>query len=369
MTEELTDIERDSHRPLSTLLSHALIAFTIELDNEFEARMPHRTTARGKTPGAKYAPWLVSMAMWSNCMRFVDETGISVRKLEQFARTPTNLNGMERWGYVTVEPAPTDPRPRPPQADWMVRPKPGGLRAREVWRPLFPEIESRWRGRFGEENVNSLLGALSSIVGRLDFDLPDCLPILGYGMTARLDPRPRHPADPDHSESTLPSFLARVLMTLTLDFEAQSTVSLAICANILRIAATPILIRDMPRLSSVSKEAIAMSIGYLERCGCATVESGRDRTFVLTEKGFEARDRYLDLIWKVEEGLRTRFGNDAIEDLRHVLEVVAGVDSIDARLLDGIRPPKEGWRASSIKPADLPHYPMVLHRGGYPDGA
>jgi methyltransferase (TIGR00027 family) len=52
--------------PLSALLSQALVAFTIECDNEFERQMPHSTTSQGRVPGA---PWLVSMAMWSNCLR------------------------------------------------------------------------------------------------------------------------------------------------------------------------------------------------------------------------------------------------------------------------------------------------------------
>jgi hypothetical protein len=34
---------------LPTLLSHALVAFTNEFDNEAEHRMPHRTTSHGPT--------------------------------------------------------------------------------------------------------------------------------------------------------------------------------------------------------------------------------------------------------------------------------------------------------------------------------
>jgi len=39
-------------RPLSALLSQALIAFTIELDNEFERRMAHLATDDGGTQGS-----------------------------------------------------------------------------------------------------------------------------------------------------------------------------------------------------------------------------------------------------------------------------------------------------------------------------
>jgi hypothetical protein len=55
----------EGHLPLPALVSQALVAFIIEFDDEFERRMPHRTTNHGSTPGAHDAPWLVSMAMWA----------------------------------------------------------------------------------------------------------------------------------------------------------------------------------------------------------------------------------------------------------------------------------------------------------------
>ena len=78
--------------PLPTMLSQVLAAFTIEFDNEFERQMPHRTTNHGATSGSRAGPWLVSMAMWSNCMQFVGEEGVTVHDLEDLARTTTNLN-------------------------------------------------------------------------------------------------------------------------------------------------------------------------------------------------------------------------------------------------------------------------------------
>ncbi len=39
------------------------------------------------------------------------------------------------------------------------------------------------------------------------------------------------------------------------------------------------------------------------------------------------------------------------------------------RLAAGLEPPPGGWPASLRSPATLPHYPMVLHRGGFPDGS
>jgi hypothetical protein len=79
--------------PLSALFSLAWTAFTIEVDNAFEARMPHRTTRWGHPRGV----WLVPHAMGWTCMRFVGATGVSLRELEGLARTRTNINPMLRW--------------------------------------------------------------------------------------------------------------------------------------------------------------------------------------------------------------------------------------------------------------------------------
>jgi hypothetical protein len=52
---------------LSALLSHALVAFTIELDNEYEHRTIHRTTVQRAVGGDLRGPWLTSFAMYANC--------------------------------------------------------------------------------------------------------------------------------------------------------------------------------------------------------------------------------------------------------------------------------------------------------------
>jgi len=88
--------------PLPTLLSQVVVAFIIEFDNEFEHRTPHRTTLDRSGTGT----WLTLMVMWWNCMRFAREEGITVGELEDLARTQTNWNGMERWGYIVVAPDP-----------------------------------------------------------------------------------------------------------------------------------------------------------------------------------------------------------------------------------------------------------------------
>jgi DNA-binding MarR family transcriptional regulator len=145
--------------PLSALLSQVLVAFTIECDNEFERRMPHRTSNYGSTAG-QGTPWLVSMAMWWTCMRFVGKDGITVAELARRARTGTNLPGMLRWGYISVEPDPADARPRPPRSDWVIHATPAGRRAQELWRPLTGVIEARWAARFGADELANLRESL-----------------------------------------------------------------------------------------------------------------------------------------------------------------------------------------------------------------
>jgi hypothetical protein len=66
----------DGPLPLPTLVSHALVAFTIEFDNEAERRLPHRTIDYGPAGVGLHAPWLVSMAMWFNCMRWLEKDGV-----------------------------------------------------------------------------------------------------------------------------------------------------------------------------------------------------------------------------------------------------------------------------------------------------
>jgi hypothetical protein len=57
------------------LLSHVLVAFTMEFDNEFERQMLHRPARHGSTAGSLHAPWLVSLVMWSNCMAICQRGG------------------------------------------------------------------------------------------------------------------------------------------------------------------------------------------------------------------------------------------------------------------------------------------------------
>jgi DNA-binding MarR family transcriptional regulator len=372
--------------PLPALLSRPLVAFTIEFDNESEHRLPHRTTW-GPAAGSRRGPWLVSQAMWANFMQFVGAGGAPLRDLDDLARI-TNLAGLERWGYIVVHPDPADGRPVPPRRDWIVAPTPAGRRAQHVWQPLADMIEDRWRDRFGASDVIALRAALAALVAGLDVELPPYLPVVTNEMFADIAGfRARPPAVQAGRGTDLSMLLSQVLLAFTLDFEGESPVSLAVSINALRVLTDGgIRVRDLPGLTGVSKEALSMAVGILVRRGYAVVQpdqaAGRGKVVRLTPQGRSAQNDSGRLVGGVEQRWRTRFGAEQIGRLRRALHAVLDQHDSDGRprLARGLRPYPDGWRAQPPflrqttavleDPAGaLPRYPMVLHRGGWPDGS
>jgi methyltransferase (TIGR00027 family) len=361
---------------LSALLSQALVAFTIEFDNEAEHRLPHRTTAGGAS-GHGDGAWLVSLVMWENCMRFVGQEPITVAELERLARTSTNLDGMRRWGYITIDGTAKKVHPGRPGPGAVLRATPRGLQAREVWQPMSGLIERRWRERFGAGQVGRLRDALLAVVSSLDPGLPDCLPILGQDLASRgPDPAlPPRSGRVDLAGLPLSALLSRVLLSFALDCERESALSLAVSANLLRVlGAGGTRLRDLPALAGISKEAVRWAMGILIRARLAVEEpdpaASRGKVARLTPGGTGARQAHLDLLGTIEERWRGRLGADAIAAFRRPLEALAtGSEGEPPPLFGGLQPYPDGWRARVRPPAILPYYPMVLHRGGYPDGS
>jgi hypothetical protein len=62
------------------------------------------------------------------------------------------------WGYVVVEPGPSDTSSSRSVLNWVVRPTPGGRKALEAWQPLTGIIEKRWQQRFGKDVIDRLEG-------------------------------------------------------------------------------------------------------------------------------------------------------------------------------------------------------------------
>jgi hypothetical protein len=368
--------------PLSTVLSQVLVAHAIELDNEFERRF---SEAGG---GARVA----SVVMWSTFLRFVAD-GIAVGELPgaaglQKPRVLSTLGGMERWRYVFVAPAAARQPPKAKRdgwgsarglrSDWIVRPTAAGRTAAAIWPELFGEIEARWEERFGADAVDELRTPLREIVARLDVELPDFLPIVAgaNGMAADLRPREGRGTAVD---ARLAVLLSQTLLAYTLDFERDSELSLPLAANFVRVLDEQgVLVRDLPALAGVSKEATAMALTLLAKAGHVVLDGTTAATRVarLSPQGSALQRGSWRLHAHVEEQWRSRFGADDVLRLRSSLERILGHPD----LARGLEPHAGGWRASGAYAertrallesprTALPHYPMVLHRGGWPDGS
>ncbi len=276
--------------------------------------------------------------MYANCMQFVGEEGISAAELARRARTPTNLNGMERWGYIIIGP------------DKLIRATPAGRMAKEIWKPLFDIVEQRWEKRFGASDVGHLRESLRMRVDQIDLDLPDCLPILGYGLFNQA-PASKRTEPTDHLP--LSALLSRPLLAFAIDFERGSDLSLAIAANVLRVLdGKGVRLRNLPFITGISKESIAMATGILRKKRFVVEES---RVVRLTPEGAEAQAACIRLVAAIEDRWQADALRDALERIVPRLEI--------AELYH------DGWRSKVRQPQTLPHFPMVLHRGGFRDGS
>ena len=361
--------------PLSTLVAQVVVAFTIELDNEFERRF------RQAGGGAR----VTSLTMWSNLLRLVGG-GIMLREFVATVGLPkssalSRLGGLERWGYVCVGPSSAKRAgygsARGIKDEWVVQLTPAGRTAASIWPELPGEIEARWRERFGAAEIDELVGVLRVVDERMGADLPEYLPIVSstYGM--RLELGHRHPQQ--GVDLPLVVLLAHALMAYTRDFEDGSALSLPLSANVVRVLqGEGVPVRELPWLTGISKEAVAVSLTSLAKTDYVVVEGApaSKRTTRLTSAGETLRTAQGRLHQGIEKRWARRFATDAVERLRAALERVLEHPELPA----GLRPHLDGWRAS--KPyveqtravlADprrrLPHHPMVLPRGGWPDGS
>lgn len=375
--------------PLVAQLSAALVAFTIETDDEAEQRLPHRTTSFGGGGGPPGSVWMTSLAMWFNCLRGLDAAGgpLTVAELEREARMPTKLDGMRRWGYVTIDGTGrvkrAAPRPAAKPSSVLVLTRRGAAAA-ALWRPLPGEIESRWRSRFGSAAVDRLRGALLPIAAAYGRALPDFLPIgsaNGVGLSNDDLDRSAALAGADADPAGLPliTLLARVLLAFALDYEDGAKLSLGAQLDCVRVldpsGRDGVALRELPALTGVSKAAVDVLVGRLARVGCVVLEplpgGARGKQLRLTaDRGVRAAIAGPARLARTLDDWRSRFGADLVAELGAALEPIVGDGTrAGSPLFAGLGRHELGWRAKAPRPERLPWFPMVLHRGGYPDGS
>ena len=346
--------------PLPTLLSQALVAFTIEADYEFEQRMPHVTTEKRKVGSLSRGVWLISLPFWSMCLRHVPQEGATVGEVldRGFLRDSFLLGtnpGMVRWGYLRLEQGGVDTKR--PTRNWFVRPSRAGLRAQQIWARIPDLVESRWKERWKE--VEQLRRALEDLVGGFDHALPDYVPSnASHDSRVSIPSRPPGPI----SECDLAALLAKVLVQFTIEVEQAAPLALVHSANIVRVLTDgPVPRRDLPRATGVGKESLAVMVGILEKSDILKAVAGN--AVELTPAGRDAGAATFATVASVEA--RWRAGS-----LRKALEPLVGGGTVATSAISvAVEPPIGTWRHDRRTPSTLPHHPVVSHRGGYPDGS
>lgn len=340
--------------PLTTLLSWVWIAHTIEVDNAFEAIGFDRVGRHVR----------ISFPIWTNGLRFIDDDGIAVDDLRARTRAACNIGGLERWGWISVGDASDRRREgfgshRGVKGDTIVRPTRAGAYARRLWPRVLVGVEDRWRTRFGDDVIDALGELSHRVLTPFPWSPPEVNPSDGFRT---------HIVEGGYSEDTerpLVALLGQLLVALTLEHERQAEVSLPLGANLLRVIDSGVVrVRDLPALTGLSKEGVAMATGYLLRRNFATTEP--ERAIRLTPDGLDALDGY-----------RHSAGLQEDEALRAALEAVCAQRGA---LAAGLTPPEGCWRGENPYLAQtkrlltdpigaLPWHPVVLHRGGWPDAS
>ncbi len=301
--------------------------------------------------------------MWTNGLRLIPDDGITVDEFHHRARAACNLPGLERWGWITIGAAATGQRPgfgtrKGLTARSVLRPTRAGAYARRLVPRVIDATEERWSQRFGAEVTDALRAALRPHLAQMPWSPPEVHPSDGFFTHVLGD-------GSDGPEPPLVAMLGQVLTAVAVACERDASLSLPLAANVVRVVGNEaVALRTLPERTGLSKEAVAMATGFLTRRQLAATEV--PRTIRLTATGREAATVH---------ARRVAEHDDA--PVRATLQaLLSDTDALRA----GLRPSANGWR--NTKPyvaqtrrliADptgaLPWHPMVLHRGGWPDGS
>jgi len=235
------------------------------------------------------------------------------------------------------------------RSQWLVRLTEKAGKAVEIWPSLFSEIERRWGARFGERQLESLRQALGSVLQQVDLDLPQALPVrwnADYSHPKRSTLRTA--GDP------LPALLSQLLLAFTIEFDHESRVPLALCANTLRVLGqTPVPLSEIPLLTGASPES--SDIGWQAKPFVAVGAGAarRGRVARLTPLGIKVQRKYHKLVREIEERWEARFGGESIRSIRDCLESLFAARSAEGRPLlgEGMVPAEGTVRAGEQAPA------------------
>jgi hypothetical protein len=353
---------RDRLRPLSALLSQVLVAYTVELDNNFELGM-----SRAGSPGAR-----LPLVVWTNLLRFIPEDGVSVRDLQTASpgsevRLKFQLGCLERWGFIYFQPdknGPAASKARPEvkrdgwgsgrgvTQTWVVHLARRGMLAESIWPKVWPEVEGRWKQRFGA-GYSRLYDALQEIERHRELELPLGLP--GGGGVPWSETYPSRKSRREEADISLSALLSRVLLMFAIEFNQRSSVPITVCANTIRVLNenTGVRLGDLSRLTGCSREA--SDVGwFLKRF--VVVESDpsgrRGKVAKLSPAGLKAQKAYYQLTSEIAKEWEGRFGAAKVRGLRSALEAVLSLQKDGRSVIGhGMVPPEGVIRAGSVAPA------------------
>jgi DNA-binding MarR family transcriptional regulator len=326
-------------KPLSALLSQILVAYTVEIDSEFERRMLDETRAAAR----------LSLVIWLNLMQFLAGGPVSVRTLASRALSSAEqvkavLGCLERWGFIVLQ---TGEREgfgsgRGIRADWLVGLTAGGETAIRIWPELIPEIDARWMRRFGDDGIK-LRTALEAIERQLDLELPEGLP----GALLQL-PQFAPRQSPAVDGLPLAVLLSRALLAFALDFELESRTPIWLCANPIRVLSDePMPEAEIPRRTGCSAETAG--IGWQHKPYMIVERDparGRGKFVRLSEAGIHAQHEYYRISRNIEEKWKERYGA-ATKEIRGLLTTMLN----RFELSEGLKPPAGTTRAGNETPA------------------
>jgi hypothetical protein len=350
--------------PLHALLSKALVAYTIEFDGEFERQMSE----------AGYIGACLSLVVWANLIRFIPDSGVSVRELAAAAlsldeQIKHQLGCLERWRFVVLQSASRADQSAPRsashqsregkrdgwgsgrgiRAEWIVRLTAKGRKAAEIWPPLFDVIEARWQTRFGADLISRLRESAQAIVGQFEVELPHGLADpsqLAIPFPARVTR--------DAAQLSLPTLLSQLLLAFAITFNRHSKAPLALCANVLRVlGAKPVRAGQLPRLTGTSPETSDISWRLKPY---VVVEPDpaerRGKVVRLSPTGLKAQQKYHRLVYEIEKRWDEKFGYANLQGLRDALqELFAHREGDRLAMSVGLLPPPGVIRSGTQAPA------------------
>jgi hypothetical protein len=351
-----------TNRALATLLSQTLVAYTVELDNEFERRM-----GEAGYPGAR-----VSLVLLLNLIRHISSGRTLVRDLSTCdagskEALKLQLGCLERWGFLTFTPSSMEPSLSPDadaraggrregwgsgrgiRSSWAVCLSEKGLKAAETWPVALETVEGRWVSRLGKQRVARFRKCAQAAIETLGLDLPWGLPPNLVGRTEAFPAR----STAVSKDLALPCLLSQLLLSFAIEFDRESPAPLALSANTLRIPRDePVPVRDIAFLTGSSPERTDVGWQLKPYVTVETAPGRRGKVARLTAAGIKAQHAYVRLLTEIETRWDGRFDREVVGNLREFLSALFRPgDANQPPIALGLTPPPGTVRAGDLAPA------------------